>query len=264
MVEIVFFGLVVGFLVGLTGVGGGSLMSPFLLGIGVPAPTAIGTDLVYATITKLVGSTQHYRMKSINFPVVGFLALGSIPAGLLGVATVNWLQRVYDPEMVNTLLKGAIGAVVVFVGLTLILRFFIPGREPSAVSGRWDGFSKMSVKRKSLTIALGAVAGYLVGLTSIGSGTMIAIVLLLLYPLIPAVIVGTDIAHGMMLSLVVGLAHAASGNVDFGLAASLLLGGIPGVILGAHLTRFVPGNLLRIVLAVMLIFVGTRLILSLF
>ncbi|MGI8651075.1 MAG: sulfite exporter TauE/SafE family protein [Rubrobacter sp.] len=265
MLETILFGLLVGFLVGLTGVGGGSLMSPYLLAIGVPAPTAIGTDLVFATITKLFGSASHYRLKSINFQVVLFLALGSVPAGLLGVVTVNRLQTVFAPETVEYYLKTAIGVVVVFVGATLILRYFIPERRngPNGEdSPRWDGFSKMTLKRRVLTILLGAFAGYLVGLTSIGSGTMIAIILLLAYPLTTSVIVGTDIAHATILSFVVGVAHAASGNVNFSLVWTLLIGAVPGVLIGSRLTKVVPGNLLRGILAAMLIFVGTRLVLT--
>lgn len=236
-------------------------MSPYLLALGIPAPTAIGTDLVFATITKLFGSASHYRMKSINIQVMLFLALGSVPAGLLGVVTVNWLQTVLPAETVEFYLKTAIGAVVAFVGFTLILRFFIPERNERTDIPRWDGISKMTVKRRVLTISLGAVAGYLVGLTSIGSGTLIAIILLLFYPLATSVIVGTDIAHATILSGVVGLAHAASGNVDFGLAGMLLIGAIPGVLIGSRLTKVVPGTALRIILACMLIFVGVRLVL---
>ncbi|WP_119066522.1 sulfite exporter TauE/SafE family protein [Rubrobacter indicoceani] len=262
MLETVLFGLLVGFLVGLTGVGGGSLMSPYLLAIGVPAPTAIGTDLIFATITKLFGSASHYRLKSINFQVVLYLALGSVPAGLLGVVTVNWLQTVLPAETVEYYLKTAIGSVVVFVGATLILRFFIPERGERGDTPVWDGFSKMTLKRRTLTVVLGAFAGYLVGLTSIGSGTLIAIILLLLYPLATSVVVGTDIAHATILSLVVGVAHAASGNVNFGLVGTLLIGAVPGVLVGSRLTKVVPGNLLRGILAAMLIFVGTRLVLT--
>src|ERR671926_1222381 len=116
MLEPILFGLLVGCLVGLTGVGGGSLMSPFLLAIGVPAPTAVGTDLIYATITKLAGSVQHYRQQSINFQLVKFMALGSVPAGLLGVVTVNWLEGSFNPDKVNTILVTAIALVVILAG----------------------------------------------------------------------------------------------------------------------------------------------------
>lgn len=260
MIGLILFGLFIGFLVGLTGVGGGSLMSPFLLAIGVPAPTAVGTDLTYATITKLAGSIQHYRQHSINYQLVIYLALGSVPAGLLGVFTVDWLEGAYNPDKVDAILTTAIALVVVLAGVSLVVRNFMTSDPDKVGYGRWDGKSPMSFRRRAFTICLGALAGYLVGLTSIGSGTMIAIILLLLYPLSPVVIVGTDVAHAMILSLVVGIVHAISGNVDFGLAGTLLIGGIPGALVGSRLAKRVPGRPLRLLLAAMLIFVGARLL----
>jgi uncharacterized protein len=228
----ILFGLAIGFLVGLTGVGGGSLMSPFLLAIGVPAPTAVGTDLTYATITKLAGSVQHYRQHSINFQLVVFLGLGSVPAGLLGVFTVDWLESAYDPDKVDAILTTAIAIVVVLAGVSLIVRNFMSSNPNKVGYGTWDGSSPMSLRRRAFTVCLGAFAGYLVGLTSIGSGTMVAIILLLLYPLSSVVVVGTDVAHAMILSFVVGLAHAISGNVDFGLAAMLIFVGVRLLVIG--------------------------------
>jgi uncharacterized membrane protein YfcA len=257
------FGLLVGFLVGLTGVGGGSLMTPFLLSMGIPAPTAIGTDLVYATVTKFTGSIQHYRQQSVNLQVAAFLGLGSIPASLLGVGTVELIEGSFDPETVKSIMVTIIAATLVLVGATLIFRTFIP-ENPRRCSGKkvWDGTSKMTRRRRRYTIVFGAMGGYLVGLTSIGSGSIMAIILLLLYPLSPAVVVGTDIAHATVLSLVTGLAHAAGGNVDFGLAGKLLLGSIPGVLVGSRVAPWLPGRPLRIILAAMLIFVGARLLLA--
>src|ERR687885_739337 len=110
------FGLLVGFLIGLTGVGGGSLMTPFLLSIGVPAPTAVGTDLVYATVTKVVGSTQHYRQRSLNWQVALFLGIGSIPASLLGVLTLELMQRAYDAETVRSIMVTIIAVTLILVG----------------------------------------------------------------------------------------------------------------------------------------------------
>jgi uncharacterized membrane protein YfcA len=258
------FGLLVGFLVGLTGVGGGSLMTPFLVaGIGVPPATAVGTDMVFATLTKLTGSVQHYRQRSVNLEVAVFLGFGSIPAGLLGVATLEWIEGAYDPETVKNIMITIIACTLVLVGASLIYRnYFMPNRSDEPRPHVWDGKSKMSVRRRTYTIVFGAFGGYLVGLTSIGSGSVMAVILLLLYPLAPAVVVGTDIAHATVLSLVVGLAHMTQGNVNFGLAGSLLLGGVPGVLVGARIAPWLPGKPLKTVLAVMLIFVGLRLLLS--
>jgi uncharacterized membrane protein YfcA len=256
------FGLLVGFLVGLTGVGGGSIMTPFLVAvIGVPAPTAVGTDLTFATLTKLTGSMQHYRQQSVNFEVAVFLVLGSIPAGLLGVGTLEWIKGAYDPETVQSIMITIIACTLVLVGASLIFRNFLPDSMTTAKPGVWDGKSRMSNRRRFYTVIFGAFGGYLVGLTSIGSGSVMAVILLILYPMAPAVIVGTDIAHATVLSFVVGLAHVTQGNVDFGLATSLLLGGIPGVLIGSRLAPWLPGKPLKMILAAMLIFVGARLLL---
>ena len=260
------FGLLVGFLVGLTGVGGGSLMTPFLVTtVGVPAPTAVGTDMVFATLTKLTGSVQHYRQRSVNLEVALFLGFGSIPAGLLGVATLEWIEGAFDPETVKSVMITIIALTLMLVGASLIYRnYFMPNRAEAdgPRPGVWDGKSRMSTRRRAYTVIFGAFGGYLVGLTSIGSGSVMAVILLLLYPLAPAIVVGTDIAHATVLSLVVGLAHMTQGNVNFGLAGSLLLGGIPGVLVGSRIAPWLPGKPLKTVLAVMLIFVGVRLLIS--
>ena len=257
------FGLLVGFLVGLTGVGGGSLMTPFLVAvIGVPAPTAVGTDLTFATLTKLTGSMQHYRQQSVNLEVAIFLGLGSIPAGLLGVGTLEWIKGAYEPETVQSIMITIIASTLVLVGASLIFRNLLPDSMTTPKPGVWDGKSRMSNRRRFYTVIFGAFGGYLVGLTSIGSGSVMAVILLILYPMAPAVIVGTDIAHATVLSFVVGLAHMTQGNVDFVLATSLLLGGIPGVLVGSRVAPWLPGKPLKMILACMLIFVGTRLLLT--
>jgi uncharacterized protein len=255
------FGLLVGFLVGLTGVGGGSLMTPFLVfAMGVPAPTAIGTDMVYATVTKLTGSVQHYRQRSVNLEVALFLGLGSIPASLLGVQTLEWIKGAYDADTVRDLMITIIAATLVLVGASLVFKAFLPERWVKGRKTLWDGDSKMSLKRRLFTVLFGATGGYLVGLTSIGSGSIMAVILLLLYPLSPAIVVGTDIAHATVLSLVTGLAHMTHGNVDFALAGMLLLGSIPGVLVGSRIAPWLPGRPLKVILAVMLVFVGSRLL----
>jgi uncharacterized protein len=259
----ILFGLLVGFLVGLTGVGGGSLMTPFLISVmGVPAPTAIGTDLVQATLTKLTGSVQHYWQRSVNMEVAVFMWLGSIPASLLGVETLEWIKASFDAAAVQSIMKEIIALTLVITGISLIARIFLPSRwiKSRQEKETWNGETSMSRKRRLGTILLGATGGYLVGLTSIGSGSVMAVLLLLFYPLPPAVIVGTDIVHAMVLSFVTGFAHILAGNVDFGLAGTLLLGTIPGVLVGSRLSTWVPSRPLRIVLAGMITFVGANLL----
>ncbi len=237
-------------------------MTPFLVAVmGVTAPTAIGTDMVFATFTKFTGSVQHYRQQSVNLEIAIFLGLGSIPAGLLGVATLEWIEGSFDPETVKSIMITIIAITLVLVGTSLILRNFLPERQ-TPMPGVWDGKSRMSRRRRMFTVVFGAMGGYLVGLTSIGSGSIMAVILLLLYPIAPAVIVGTDIAHATVLSLVVGLAHMTQGNVAFSLAGSLLLGGIPGVLIGSRVAPWLPGKPLKMILAAMLIFVGARLLLT--
>jgi len=237
-------------------------MTPFLIaGIAVAAPTAVGTDMVFATFTKFTGSLQHYRQQSVNLEVAIFLGLGSIPAGLLGVATLEWIEGSFEAETVKSIMITIIALTLVLVGASLIFRNFLPERE-TPKPGVWDGKSRMSRRRRMFTIIFGAMGGYLVGLTSIGSGSIMAVILLLLYPIAPAVIVGTDIAHATVLSLVVGLAHMTQGNVDFALAGSLLLGGVPGVLVGSRIAPWLPGKPLKMILAAMLIFVGVRLLVT--
>lgn len=255
------FGLLVGFLVGLTGVGGGALMTPFLIAVvGVAAPTAIGTDLVFATLTKMAGSVQHYRQRSVNLEVAVFLGLGSIPASLLGVVTLEWIKSSFQAAAVNTIMITIIGLVLILVGGSLVFRIFMPQSWLRQKQHVWDGESKMSHRRRFYTILFGALGGYLVGLTSVGAGSIMAIILLLLYPLSPAVIVGTDIVHATVLALVTGLAHIASGNVAFGLVGTLLVGSIPGVLIGSRIARYVPAKPLRLILAAMVTVVGLQMI----
>ncbi len=239
-------------------------MTPFLVAVmGVPAPTAVGTDLTFATLTKLTGSFQHLRQRSVNLEIALFLGMGSIPAGLLGVGTLEWIKGAFDPERVESIMISIISVTLVVVGLSLIFReYFMPKRPRIPKPGAWDGKGKMSRKRRILTVCLGAFGGYLVGLTSIGSGSVMAVLLLLFYPIAPAVIVGTDIMHATFLSFVVGIAHMTQGNVDFGLVGTLLLGSIPGVLIGSRLAPFIPAKPLKLILALMLIFVGSRLLLA--
>jgi uncharacterized membrane protein YfcA len=180
----------------------------------------------------------------------------------MGVATLEWIEGSFDAETVRSIMITIIAITLVLVGASLIFRNFMPEREEGPKPGVWDGKGRMSRRRRAYTVLFGAMGGYLVGLTSIGSGSIMAVILLLLYPIAPAVIVGTDIAHATVLSLVVGLAHMTQGNVDFSLVGSLLLGGVPGVLVGSRLAPWLPGKPLKMILAVMLIFVGARLLLT--
>jgi uncharacterized membrane protein YfcA len=252
-------GFLVGFLVGLTGVGGGSVMTPYLVsGMGVSAPIAIGTDMIYSTVTKLVGSVQHYRQRSVNLELALFMGLGSIPASLLGVRTLQWIKGSFDPGEVQSILITIISITLVVVGASLVFRAFMPGKWTERRISKWDGKGPMSARRRVFTVIFGATGGYLVGLTSIGSGSIMAVILLLLYPLSPAVVVGTDVTHATVLSLVTGVAQTFGGNVDFPLTAALSVGGIPGVLIGSRIAPLLPSKPLTVMLAVLLVIVGAR------
>ena len=180
----------------------------------------------------------------------------------MGVATLEWIEGSFDAETVRSIMITIIAITLVLVGASLIFRNFMPDRRGRPEAGRLGRQGPHEQRRRrAYTVLFGAMGGYLVGLTSIGSGSIMAVILLLLYPIAPAVIVGTDIAHATVLSLVVGLAHMTQGNVDFSLVGSLLLGGVPGVLVGSRLAPWLPGKPLKMILAVMLIFVGARLLL---
>ena len=236
-------------------------MTPFLMVfMGLPAPTAIGTDMVFATTTKLAGSIQHSRQRSINIEVALFLGAGSIPASLAGVWVLEWMEGSFDPAALNSVMTTVISATLLLVGASLVFRVLMPQKWAARRAHRWDGEGRMSRRRRAFTVLFGAAGGFLVGLTSIGAGSIMAIILLLLYPLSPAVVVGTDIAHATVLSLATGLTHALHGNVDPSLVGILLLGGIPGALLGSRATPLIPGRPLKLLLAAMLVLVGALLL----
>lgn len=226
------FGLVVGVLVGLTGIGGGSLMTPLLiLAGGVPPAVAIGTDLAYGAITKTVGGWRHLRIGTVDLGVTGWLAVGSVPGSLIGVALT-------DLVAVATLLVGVAVALVI-AALGILARALVRGpreRESVDFTGR---------RTRAGAAVTGFVLGGIVGMTSVGSGALIGLVLLLVFRLTPHRVVGTDVFHAAILLWTAGLAHLAAGNVDLVLTATLLLGSIPGVWLGTALCRRVPAAGLR-------------------
>src|ERR671914_1294097 len=162
-------------------------MTPFLVAVmGWPAPTAVGTDLTFATLTKLTGSFQHFRQRSVNLEIAIFLGMGSIPAGLLGVGTLEWIKGSFDPARVESIMITIIAATLVLVGVSLIYRdYFMPKRREGPKPGKWTGKGRMSRRRRAYTVVFGALGGYLVGLTSIGSGGGMGVILVFFYSLEP-------------------------------------------------------------------------------
>ncbi len=246
---IVLFGLGIGVLVGMTGMGGGSLMTPLLILIfGIQPTTAIGTDIFYSAVTKTVGGWRHFRMKTVNMELVRWLATGSVPAAVAGVALVSWLQTQVGEDRLDELVYAVLGGTLLMVGVitlarALILRSLIDERDRFEVERR----------HKVAAIVIGATTGFVIGVTSAGSGTVIAILLIAVYRLAPKRVVGTDVFHAAILLWAAGIAHWIGGNVDFVLAANILIGSIPGVVIGAALSDRAPQGFIRTALGLVLV-----------
>ena len=248
-------GLLVGFLVGLTGMGGGALMTPVLIFVFGFSPTmAVGTDVTYAAVTKIAGSWKHWRQGSVDIPLALWLCLGSVPAALTGVAAVTYVKNHYG-DLINVILYRAIGSALMMVGVLLIVKIVLHVDKKY----RRENI-KMSRRMKLGTVCLGIVVGFIIGLTSVGSGTLIGVFLILFYPLTTDRIVGTDVFQAMILLLVTGLAQIGVGNVDLWMVAALLMGSIPGVLLGSQLTVHAPARVLRSILAAVLFLSGLALL----
>lgn len=252
-IGIIIMGLFIGFLVGLTGVGGAALLTPVLILLGINPSIAVGTDLFYNSITKLFGSIQHWRQRTIHLGLVKYLAIGSIPSAIVAVGTLHLFDSFFHNQ--EQIIKHALGYVLILVALTTLVKTFAKQRF------EWNHLQLKSLEEKrGLTIAVGAVLGFIVGLTSIGSGSLFAIAMLYLYKLRPSELVGTDIAHAFLLVTVAGLLHAGIGNVDYMLTLNLLLGSIPGVVIGSTLSSKFPAKPLRTILAVIILISGFKLI----
>lgn len=248
-------GFVVGAIVGLTGVGGGSLMTPLLVLIfGIHPATAVGTDLLYAAITKAGGTTVHARKGHVDWRITGLLASGSIPAALLTLWALSLLPA--RSEAVTHVISVSLGAALLLTAGAIVFRQKL---QRYALAHADD--STHTRFQAPITIATGVLLGILVTVSSVGAGALGVAVLFFLYPKLPAIrIVGSDLAHAVPLTLIAGLGHWAIGSVDWSLLASLLLGSLPGIWLGSHASARVPERFLRPLLATMLVLVGGKLI----
>ncbi len=254
---LVAFGLGVGILVGMTGIGGGSLMTPMLILVfGVTPVTAIGTDLAYAAVTKTVGGWKHLRQKTVDMTLSSWMALGSVPAAIGGVYVLtlleDWLGRDFEDAVIAIL-----AVALLLTGTATLIRAFLKRmheRERDTIA--------MERRHKVAAVVLGVCVGFVLGVTSAGSGALIAVGLILLFRLSPQRVVGTDVFHAAILLWAAGLAHVIAGNVDFGLAGTILLGSVPGVWLGSHWSVRVEPAVLRTTLAVVLIGAGLALLIK--
>jgi uncharacterized membrane protein YfcA len=246
-------GLVVGTLVGLTGVGGGSLMTPLLLYFGVHATTAVGTDLLYAAATKTVGTGMHSASDTVDWRIVRRLALGSIPATALSLFVLSMIGA--QSHQVTETIKFVLGVALLLTALSIFFRRRLAGW----VSRKYGDPDDRTAR--NLTVISGVVLGVLVSLSSVGAGAVGVTVLIMLYPKIPlARIVGSDIAHAVPLTLVAGAGHWMLGDVNWSLMGALLLGSIPGILIGSWLAPRLPEYGLRPALASVLTLVGANLV----
>ena len=248
-------GLIVGFIVGMTGVGGGSLMTPILLWFGINPATAVGTDLLYAAITKASGVWVHSKQKNIDWKITGLLAMGSVPAAALTLWFLSTLHT--DTQTLNGVIKQGLAVVLILTALAILFKSRLQAFASKHAGDRYH-LSERSLN--ALTVVTGVVLGVMVSLTSIGAGALGTVALFLLYPyLVTRRLVGTEIAHAVPLTLVAGLGHASMGNMDWHLLGFLLMGSLPGIYIGSHLTGKVSDGVLRPCLAAMLLFIGYKL-----
>ena len=246
-------GFGVGFLVGLTGVGGGALMTPLLIStFGVPPAIAVGTDLLYASVTKTVGGWRHHVAENVDWPIVLRLALGSIPAAIVVLSVMANVPM--NTDVLAQWIRYGLAFALPVSGLAIVLYPIMMKGHPATVAEKQP-------PRLFLTVLFGAALGVLVTLTSVGAGAIGVVVLAMLFPWLPAKrIVGSDIAHAVPLTLVAGAGHLGLGNVDPWILIALLCGSIPGILLGTRLAGVAPEWLLRPLLALTLCYAAYALL----
>lgn len=251
-------GFFIGILIGLTGMGGGSLMAPFLiLVLGVQPLLAVGSDLVYSSATKALGSAQHFTQGSVDLRVAKLLLLGSIPSSVLAISTLTFLKATYTTVIISGVVKGLLSVALVIAALFLVIHtLFLKNGVNHETHPPYNRNAKIRI---TLT---GVLVGALVGLTSVGSGILVVVLLLLVYPLAPRRLVGTDIFHAMILTGVGGLIYFNLGEVSLPLVLAVLIGSLPGVLIGSRLTGKIPAKPLRIILVSIIILASFALLLK--
>jgi uncharacterized protein len=242
-------GLLIGVLVGMTGMGGGSLMTPMLILLfGFDPKTAVGTDILHGAVFKSFGAFHHRKLGNVHVPLAMWMLLGSAPLSLVGVQIASSFSTATQSSM-----GKVVGGALILGGLGFAIKTFVRGTTKDA---KFD----LTRRDKLFAVAIGASCGFVVGLTSVGSGTFFGLAMLLLYPLTAQRIVGTDMLHAALLLWVAGAGHLLHGNVDLHAMAWLLVGSIPGVLVGSHLSIKVPERALRVAFAFVLILSGIKLV----
>lgn len=252
--QFVLAGLGVGVLVGMTGMGGGSLMTPMLVFVfGFNPVTAIGTDILHGAVFKTVGGIRHHRLGTTQATLSGWMFVGSAPAALLGVATSRWLEHRYGSGLRST--EGMVlGAALLLGALGMLLKSVLRAREVG------DAAFVLRRRDRVAAVLIGLVGGYIVGLTSVGSGVFFGLTLLIVFPLRAHKVVGTDILHAAGLLWVAGVGHLVAGDVDLHAIGWLLLGSIPGVLAGSQVMVRVADRMLRVLLSLVLFASGAKLV----
>ena len=252
--QLVLSGLLIGSLVGLTGMGGGSLMTPLLVIVfGFNPTVAIGTDILHGAIFKSVGAARHRRLGTVHARLSGWMFLASAPMSLVGVWTASRLESAYGDGAQSTMAR-VLGVALLLGAGGLLAKSFVHYRERS------DAPFLLTRRDRLAAVAIGFFGGFIVGLTSVGTGVFFGLTMLIVFPLRAAKIVGTDIFHAAALLWVAGFGHLVAGNVDLGTVGWLLLGSIPGVLISSHFTLRMPERVLRLGLAAVLTLSGIKLL----
>ena len=253
---LVLAGLTVGLLVGLTGMGAGSLMTPILISVfGIPATTAVGTDLIYASITKTFGAARHLQLSNVNKELAMWFGFGSVPAALAGTFA---LYNLFD-ENVSEWLPEVIGYMLILVGIAVIIRTWVSIRGLLDAS-KLPTDGPLNRNHKIMALVIGVVFGFLLGLTSVGSGVFFGMAMVTVFPLSTRKVVGTDIFHGAMVTLAAAVGRSSGAAPDFGVVGAILVGSIPGILIGSHFTARMNQRVLRSSIAGVLAASGLKLL----
>lgn len=253
---LIVFGFGVGILVGTTGMGGGSLMTPLLILVfGIKPVLAIGTDIFYAAVTKTVGGWTHFRKGTVDMGISLWLGVGSIPATIAGVWVLDVIERASGASFDNIVL-GMVAAALLVTGVAVLWRAMFS----TTAEGRERATIDLQARHKVAAVGVGVLVGFVLGVTSAGSGALIALFLIMLFRLTPHRVVGTDVFHAAVLLWAASVAHFVSGNIDFALAGAIMIGSVPGVWVGSHLAVRMPERGLRPALGIVLLAAGMGLI----
>ncbi|MEH7223934.1 sulfite exporter TauE/SafE family protein [Bacillus sp. JJ1566] len=237
-------GLIVGMIIGATGMGGGIIMTPLLLfGFGVSPAVVVGTDLIFAAVTKSFGALQHWRQRTIDFNLLLRVAIGSVPGTLTGLLLLYFIKQDNQADL-NLFITQGISIAFILISIVMLLKLFVWKKS------LFDGSKQVNT---TVLISIGFLTGLLVAITSVGSGTLFIALLLWLYPLKSSALVGTDILHGVLITGLAGFAHSFLGTIDYVLVLQLLAGSIPGVLIGSRITLKLPDLYIRLLLITMML-----------